>query len=257
MLKELVDYLFGLGEKAALSRAARVFNVPGDGRTVLFEHNGSLLEASVPPPLRSHEVDSVADLIAAAKRWGSDDTGFTIWISDGRVSLVIDDRDRREFVTLDLKETTAFQTVRKLCDTGRMDQTSLLRLLRRELRGANNVQSVITAVSKIKFSRSERGESNMNHGNESMGKSIEVEVVGAGDIARLITIPLSVYKNPGEGDFSTVIALDLEIVTHEQKFLLKPMPDEVDLALAGAMASIHKKLLEGLGTDAPIFYGRP
>lgn len=264
MLKEAIEFVFNRGVEEIKAAKAQKFDVPGDGRMVLIEHNGQLTERPVPPPLRRHTVDSVDDLIAAVKRWGlgnidvGDDDGV-LWISEERIVLVTNDSDRRETVTLPLVHSSVFAKVKSLSDhnTARMDQPTLIRLLRRDFRHADGVAELLAAVRKIKFRQLEQGYSDVQHGNESMGNAIEAEVSGAGDIADTLIVPVNVFSNPGEREFRLwTVGLDLEIDAKSQRFILRPMPDEVELAVSLALESIRERLTKAL-PETPVFFGTP
>jgi hypothetical protein len=55
-------------------------------------------------------------------------------------------------------------------------------VLRIDLQGTINRAALLTAVRNIKFRVSDSGASNIQQGNESLGRTIEAEVTGAGDI---------------------------------------------------------------------------
>lgn len=233
--------------------------LPDDnGRKVNYVHKGEIHEVVVPPPLRTHQVDSVADLIAAGKRWGSKGT---IWIKPGYVCLMLDDEDRREHVNLHLTQTGIFQQLVKLTTANRMDQASLVKLLRRDFREALGAGTMLSAVRKIKFRQYTDGNSTIQHGNESMGRSIESEVAGIDEsIPEGIVVSTPVYINPGEEQCIAQISLDLELLVSEQKFILRPMPDQVEAAMAYALADIRERIEDGLKTKEgqfPVFYGTP
>lgn len=257
MLMEAIQYVFDQGFLKATSALARVLKeVPSDGRTIVIEHAGKLIDRAVPPPLRAHSVDSVNDLVNAAKRWTTDPV---IWVSERNVVLAIDDKDRRETVTLPLIKSHTFKTIESLRshDNGRMDQTTFVRLLRRDFRKSPDAATMLSAVRKIKFKSYSDGHSDIGHGNESLGKTIENEVTGAQDFPELMIVPCSVYMNPGEEIVETSIGMDMEIDAKTQRFILRPMPDETEAAIARALASIQQRIGAGLGKEVPVFYGSP
>ncbi len=255
MLKEAISYVYDAGEKSAKNLRAHIIDQMCDPRTIVFEHNGEIIMRDVEPPLRNHTVDSVEDLIAAAQVWGT--TGV-IWLSQQAAVLVTDDQDRREQVTLPLAFATVFDKLRSLNshETARMDQATLIRLLRRELRKSPNASVLLAAVRKIKFRQASSGHSDFTHGNESMGNAIEAEVSGADDIADMLVVPTNIYSNPGEEQIVFQVTLDLEIDVQKQKFVLRPMPDEIDAAIAYALGAIKERLNEALG-EKLVLFGKP
>lgn len=250
MLKEALEWLAGNAHKAA---EARLLKIPGDGRTAYVDQGGHIEKLTVTPEVRGHHVDSVADLIAAASRWNSDPV---IWINGESVVLVSDDKDRRDRVTLPLHKSSQFATLCKLQGTPKLDQQQILRLLRIELPGTAGASELIAAIRKIKWRTSAAGESNIQHGSESLGRQIEAEVTGAGGIPESLIVTCPVYRNPGERNYSATVALDLEIVAQEQKFRLCPLPDEIERVTEAALENIRERIADQLDSVA-IFYGTP
>lgn len=255
MLQEALEYLFSQAQEHADKSNARIVLLPGDGRKVTIEHNGNLVDRDVPPPLRKHGVQSVADLIAAAKKWN---VAPVLWINENAAVLVIDDEDRRETVSLALSKSHIFSKIESLdkSNGGTFDQAALIRLLRREFRDAVGAATMLTAVRKIKFRQSAEGYANVQHGNESLGQSVENEVTGAGDIPESLDIAVNVFRNPGEESVEFTITLDLEVEAKAQKFILRPMPDLVEMAVANAVTDIRSRIEEALPGVA-VFFGTP
>jgi hypothetical protein len=268
VLQEALDFVFDKAETYAAREEKDVHprlvsEVPSDGRTVTIEYEGKLTEHRVPPPLRKHKVESVEDLVEAAKVWGTQSdgpehgAGTVIWIDGNQVVLVPDDSDRRESITLPLTKSAVFLKLEALGKgNGVMDQATLVRLLRRELRKANEQSVILAAVRRIKWRSSDSGHASISHGNESLGRTIESEVSGASDIPETLTVPTNVFKNPGEEDVQFTVGLDLEIDTGNQRFLLSPMPDEIELAIAFALRSIRDRITKEL-PDVAVFFGTP
>lgn len=257
MLKEVTQYVFDRAVESAKKDNLNKVNFLDrlcDPRTIVYEMNGTITERPIKPELRDHQVDSVGDLIAAAKKWGGKGV---VWLSRAEVVLLIDDEDRRETVTLPLGFSTVFAKVQTLENQPNLDQAGLIRLLRREFRKSPSASILLAAVRKMKFSQRQSGHSEVQHGNESMGHAIEAEVTGADDIADSLLVPTNIYRNPGEEDVAFTVTLDLELnlANRNQPFLLRPMPDDVDAAIATALDSIKDRLVEGTGLT--VLYGTP
>lgn len=250
MLKEALDYLGGTFKKA---HEARLLAIPGDGRKAFVDQGGTIVEHAVTPPLRTHIVDSVDDLISAASLWNAKPT---IWIAPEAVVLVTDDADRRDRVTLPLVKSHQFSTLLSLQKNGGMDQSQFIRLLKVDLAGAVGRQDLITAVRKIKWRAGASGESNITHGSESLGRTIENEVSGAGAIPEDVVVNCPVYQNPGERDFTFGVLCDLEIVPSECKFRFKPLADEIEKVTVAALDGIRSRIQDGVD-GAAVFYGKP
>lgn len=254
MIKEALDLLFTKANEQADARSAKKLDFLSDPLVTRFEFGRQIVEHNVAPPLRWHFVDSVLDLCVAANKWA---TNGTVWLGEDEVVLIVDDADRRERVTLPLVKSHVFQAVEELENTPFRDQPSLIRLLRREFRKSPQATTLLASIRQIKFRRGESGHSDLQHGNESMGRTIEEEVTGAADILDELMLPLSVYANPGERETVVSVAFTLDIDVQGKRFAVKPQPDEVSMAVGLALASIRKAIVAGGPKDIPVMYGRP
>lgn len=256
MIKEALDYVFSRASEVAAAksedRKAKIVALPGDGRTVTIDRNGELEDYAVPPALRNHIVSSADDLIAAAQFWK--DASRVIWIDGASLVLIIDDTDRRERVTLPLVESAVFKAV-KACKAA-LSQPELIRLLRVEFRNATKAGETLAAVRRLKFRKSATGHGDIQHGNESMGQLVENEVTGADAIPESLIVNTNIYSNPGEDEKLFGIGMDLEIDAAAQKFILRPMPDEIERVTAAALQAIRERIEEHLEGVA-VFYGKP
>lgn len=250
MIKEALDFLSTMFTKAS---SAKKLDVPGDGRKVFFDQNGTVAAFDVTPGLRKHTVNSVVDLIEAAKRWND---APVIWLAADKVVLVTDDGDRRDSVTLPLVKSAAFETLLKLADKPVVDQQQLIRILRIDLQGTINRANLLTAIRSIKFKTTDSGHANVQQGNESMGRLIEAEVTGAGDLPETVAVSCAIYSNHGEREKTYTVNCDLEVIASEKKFRFHPLPDEIERVTDAALTNIEAQIAEAL-KDVPVFMGTP
>ncbi len=250
MLKEALQFL---GETFSKSQGAKLLSVPGNGRKAYVDQGGTVTPYDVTPPLREHRVNSVADLIAAAEKW---DTAPVVWINGDAVVLITDDADRLDSVTLRLSKSAAFAKLIALNQSPVLDQQALIRVLRIDLQGTINRADLLTAVRNIKFRVSDSGASNIQQGNESLGRTIEAEVTGAGDIPESVVVSCPVYSNPGERALTFTVGCDLEIVPADKKFRFRPIPDEIERVTDAALQGIRDRIDEAL-PDVATFFGSP
>lgn len=250
MLKEALEFLSG---KFSKSESAKLLSIPGDGRTAFIDQGGAIHEVPVVPDLRSHTVKSVDDLCHAAGKWNK---APVVWISDAAIVLLPDDADRRDRVSLPLIYSAAFQRLLSLAKAPVLDQLSLIRTLRIDLQGTVGRADLLTAVRQIKFKTHESGASSITHGNESMGRTIEAEVTGAGNIPDSVLVSCAVYSNHGESEERFTVACDLEIDVKEQKFRFRPIPDEIERVTFQALEGIRGRIAEQLD-GVSLFYGSP
>ncbi len=259
MISEAIDSIVGVTEakdKAQYdARAPKLIGKTADGRREIFEHKGEFVERDVTPSLRFHHVDTVVDLIAATTRWAGNGKVGVLWLNWYSATLVIDDSDRRDVVTLALVEGDTWKLIKEIAKK-QFTQAELVRLLRTKLITAQGRLDLLASVRSIKFRNHVSGTSSIQHGNESMGNSIENEVSGAADLPESITVDTYVYANMGERDMSWPVHIDLEINAKEQKFALTPTGDELAIVSQAALESIRGRIEVAL-PDVSVFYGQP
>ena len=252
-IRELLDAGESLVEAKIETTRARPVAFLSNRESIAYEHGGEVKYQPIPLPPRVHTVDSVADLINATKRWGIDSV---IWISPGGLTLIVNDKgDREDRVRLTLKPGAIFSVIQALATKAKLSQEGLILLLRTTLRGAANQPAILAAVRKVKFRVSKSGHSDLQHGNESLGHEIEMEVTGADAIPDDLTISMPVYSNPGEEAKRYSLALTLEIVVKDQTFMLRPQADELEHVLIEAQESIRQEIVEAL--PVPVLFGNP
>lgn len=250
MLKEALEFL---GKTFDKSQAAKLLSVPGDGRVAYVDQGGKLSEIAVAPPVRRHNVKSVDDLIKAAKTWNKKPV---VWVSGSDVVLVPDDDDRRDMATLELVRSAAFGKLCFLAKSPDVSQADLIRTIRVDLQGTIGRADLLTAIRSIKFRQSTAGTSTVQHGNESLGRTIEAEVSGAGNIPESVIVSCAVFSNPGEREKTFTVGCDLEIVPQHSAFRFRPIPDELERVTDAAIAGIRQRIEDELDGVA-VFFGSP
>ena len=109
----------------------------------------------------------------------------------------------------------------------------------------------------IKFRKSDSGASSIQHGSESLGRTIEAEVSGAGDIPESVVVSCPVYANHGEREKTATIMYDLEIVPADGQFRFRPIPDELERVIDAALDDIRTRIVDALPDGSAVFFGSP
>jgi hypothetical protein len=251
MLKEALDKLQDTAVKAA---GVEIKEIPGDERTVLVCSEGKPQERPVPPPLRYHSVLGLNDIVDAAGKWGADKG--VLWHNERDIILVVNDEDRREYVSMDLRMTEHFRTLAKLETTGKsIDQRAMVNLLRHDLLGVLP-ETLLPIVRKLKVATGAGTESELQPGRERGTDEFKRELAGAADLPEVVNAVCSVYSAPGLQAKRTIrlsLAFDVTAMT----FTLLPLPDEMNAAVQNAQLELHAQLVEALPADYPVFYGTP
>jgi len=115
---------------------------------------------------------------------------------------------------------------------------------------------VITALRQIDFTRTSAGKSHVEHGKESLGRSVEAAVQQADKVPEDFVVRVPVYTNPGAGAFLVEVRVMLYLDLEGQQVVLQTMPDELEKAHQVAQARLHEALVANCPKGTPVFYGQ-
>lgn len=253
MIKEALSYL---NERFLAAKAiARINHLSEcDSRHEYYDVGGVLTPVELPPEDRSHSVRTVDDLILAAKRWGVPEA-TTIFIGTGSVTVLIDDADRLETVRLDLPLHPQFKFLEGCEEKSLADQPTFLKSLRIHLPGIERRDELISRVRSIKWKSSTDGYSEFSQGRESLGKSVEAEIIGASEIPEAIVVNTPVFAL-ADLDMKVGILCDLEVVATSQRFRFCPLADELRSKREIVLDVLKKTIVKSL-PKATVLFGSP
>lgn len=248
----LTEFLKLIQETAVKAAGAQVLRTAVDSREAFVVNNGELTPILIPPPLRNHALGSVGALCEFAETFAAKGS---VWHDEEQIVVVLDNDDRRDVATLDLEKSAPFVRLEFLADKRpALTQRDLIRLLRHELRSAG-AEHVLSSVKRLDFKRSNDGRSNLEHGKESLGRSVEMAVNSAEAIPEFFLSTVSVYTTPG-AEYQKTIYATLEIDVQNERFVVLPDDDSITDAIHDVQHDLHGALVEALG-DIPVYYGRP
>jgi len=249
-----VETLELIQQTAQKAQEAQVLDIPGDGRMARVKIGSEVKEYYVQPKPRSHQVNSLQDLIHYVDGLDTEKEGVkpVVWYSHDAVVLVIDDEDRRDTVTFRLKESDAFAQLRMLdSQKPALDQRSFIRLLRTRL-GVD--AGTVAQFRKLTWQNGSRTAAEVSRGGDRMGREINAQVDGIGDLPEELSIGVPVYDQQGERETYWIRCL-LDYDTVGQKIEMVPAPAAIAQLIDEAQASICRRLTEAL--EIPVYYGKP
>lgn len=258
MLQEAIRELADLAVEAKRAAQPRIIQIPGDDRTIFVDPkgDGQWEERKKPPAKRSHTVTTIEDLatlaLYARRTLGLDPA---VWHAPDKVVLVFDQTNVWDLATVVLVYAPQWMTLLSL--TRPLSQKELLSILRVDLAGCLDSPSLLNSVSHVNFRAAMHGEGSIQHGRESLGKSVESEVAGVREpIPERGTVLAPIYENPGE-QTRWPVECDLEIDAANQRFFFRPLPGEMEEALQLQQADIRQRLASALGEEVPVYAGTP
>lgn len=198
-----------------------------------------------------------------AERLGLSTCSTFVFVLNGRAEAILDQHgDRRETVTLELSRSDAYTAFVAL--NGKfMGQKALVSELRTGIAGTYEPGNIVAMLSKLKFSKSTGGASEIRVGRESMGMSIAREVSGIdGDLPDDLDITFPVYDDfvrDGKPVLST-IRCSLDINTEDSTIRIKAKAGELARVLlesdTALMHNIAARITSPNGV-VQIFRGEP
>lgn len=198
----------------------------------------------------------------------SDEAGLFVWVFQGLVVAVLDERgSRRERITLKLATSDGWDALNK-ADGQWISQKEMLELLRTGINGQYVPSNIVPLIRSLKFSSNSEGKSEIvGAGRANLGKSIEAAVAGAeGDIPDDMAITLPLYDD-FLNDASKVDQVGPELFTVNCSF--DADPEKLKLKIdtkAGEIARVQleadtrlmQRLASGIKAgNVRIFRGKP
>lgn len=263
MLKELFDRVVGM---AQANLKHDILRPPAEPEHVYLvaAPDGSLSRHEAEPPPRRHEARSLATVVDFVQEFHGGEAGqkVAVWFDRGGVTALLDDDTRRDRVTMPLTLTAPMQVLKGLNPQTDFEQKALIRLLRMQLGDCLPDGSFLACVRKLKFRSTQDGQSVVEVGKSSIGRTLEAEVSGAGTFPEEVTLYPQVWN---ELNVRSAVRCVVDAEPTNQRFQLVPAPGEIERALRHAEDELRDmigRLLDdaGLaaGDDAVVpYYGRP
>lgn len=244
---------------ASLQKKPSFLPIPNDplGRFYIVDSDGKLGEVQSPPPKRHAEtVYTIEDLIAFVKeRVTLATSGKPVAYIDEEsteslVRVVYDQEDRRDFVRLTVAKTEQWSWIENTVLGGdTIPQRDLVRLLRVTFDGCvGSSSNILQLVRSIKFTSNSEGASNIQHGNESVGRSIIQQTRGEEAIPEFFDLNVNVYE---QIPYLVTVRVYIEPRPGEQAFYVRPFPRSVRSAIEETIAHIKSEVSD----VAPAYLG--
>ncbi len=174
-----------------------------------------------------------------------------LFLNENEVTFVRDLDDRRDVSACKLTYTPQYRWLTG--ESGKqLTQPDLVRVLRITLRGALPADStLLTLIRKLKFQNDKGATGDIQHGRESLGRSITASINADNELPDELTLRVPIFENH---PFIAPIVCAIEIFPHESMFKLTPYPLELRKAMDGALDSIAQTLAPA---EVPTYLGQP
>ncbi len=238
---------------AAESQKAEIVPIGGDGRKLLIRIGHELHEREVPPPVRAHTVSTLDALTDYAKKL-DDPTKAVIWHAEDAIVLVLDDQDRRDIVSMPLYKSQPFLAASKLTPAATpLSQQDVIGTLRHLLGAPKEVVAIFRSVD---FQRADGATGEVHHGKNTLGKSVNAQLVNADRVPEELRLSIPVFTNFGlNSPFPLTLNVDVDPVRAMFRLVvaaggLEELMDQAQQRIAQSLES----LLDD--TELPVYRGR-
>lgn len=253
MLKDFWDAMLAEQKRVAeLARPvlAKDTVLTSDPDRLWYTSGGELKCEPIPRVATKLEVADLPSLVQAAIGLLDTVEAFFIVGSKGVIAHPIFEGipNWREYAHLPLRWTSEYAF---LCGLPNLySQVDLLHVLRTDLRDCFEPAGFAGSIRAIKFRQQTTGHAVIQHGQESMGRSIESEITGADSIAEEIVVNCTPFLPAGWTHVTQPIAVAVTVYVEGQNFKLSVDKDQLHALLRENQQAIRYSLLNLLGPDS-------
>ncbi len=249
MLAELLERIVSLGRSAD---AAQILRDPALPRSVIIAKGEKFQFHDAEAPIRTMEIESMDDVLEIAQN-EEIAPDAEVYFSPARIVVILNRREMREYAALNLQESKRFQAVRALeLEPKSFSPKQAVKFIRYELHGVS-ADSLVAALGRIDFTRKSEGRHTVEHGKESLGRSVEMQVQQADKLPDAFNVTVPVFTNPGIRH-TVAVQCGLYLDVEAERVEVRVLTDQVQYALDSAMASVRASLKP---LTCPVYYGAP
>lgn len=244
MIREAIEKLEELYGEAS---GFRVLNL--DERRMLVARGDEIREIEQSPPLRSPGLSSVSSLVAMAERCERP----AVYFSHTRAELVLDREDRRELAVLDFETTQRWAAVWGLRNGLSFTPRDAVKFLRFDLHSV--APALLAGLRKVDFKRASEGRSQVEHGRESLGRSVEAAVQNIEAIPEEVEVEVPMFLTDGLDDLVQRVWIGVYIDLDAERIELRTLSDEIPSACRRVSRQIESILRTELPEGTPLYSG--
>lgn len=238
--------------------------IPGDAkkRMMLIKHDGTF---TVEEPIPGY-LDLVFETPQDLKRYivetrnlniqSIEPSTQAIFLTEKAVVYIPNLNDRRDKATCPLPKSLVWKVLESNSGNGppAMSQKDFIRLLRVTFRGCiTDGNPLLSLVKNVKYNNSGQMEANLQHGNESLGKSVVNQAMGTTDFPEEIGLIVQPFENV---PFKAQVPCAVEIDPEARTFKLTPYPLMMKEVLDEALATVASVFNEE-DSMPPVYRGAP
>ncbi|MDM4015812.1 hypothetical protein [Roseiconus lacunae] len=250
MLRDALEFVFS---KADESTNPRPHIIQTGRRKVLRVLNGKVDETEIERPSLIREVETLRDVMTLVATFKGSEP--TIFVSEERIDVVLDNDDRLEKVSMRLQHSPQFVALLTLAE-GRQ-QRELVRVLRTRLAGCVDNKDFLSIVRQVEFDVNRGSHGTVNHTGESLGRSVTMEArTKVGEIPEEIIVRLPLFQVPHDLATEMVLRCAVTVEPESQKISIEPTGNVLAVERKRVMSEVIELLESHNDADATIVSGR-
>ncbi len=157
-----------------------------------------------------------------------------IFYDEDAVVLAYDIDDRRDFAICNLQRSSQWNKLQQVANKA-MPQKDFIRLLRVDFRGCLADTSLLNLLRGVQWTANDSGQTNIQHGKESLGRQITSQVQGVDVIPEELALTIPVFENHS---FRVRVQCAIDVIVDSRSFGITPFPQEMHNALESALDDI-------------------
>lgn len=235
MLLEAINRIAQLGSK---EKSVEIHEFCNRKKIVRQGDDFQILE--VDPPPRNHSVSDLASFVDATTDLKAE--ACMVFVGEEFVIAVLDDGTRSDRVIWKLERSQAFLQLMELATPCK--QPAVVAALREELADTYDPK-LLAIVRRLDFKRRNDGHSHIEHGRESLGRSVESVVQSSeGDLPEVTLFQLRCFKDPSfDSSISLKCAITPDAMTETLAF--RPTGEQ----LGDELLRVRRRLVTELQED--------
>jgi hypothetical protein len=176
-----------------------------------------------------------------------------ILIGTDRIVFAYSAQERRDFAYCPLTLTKQYKLLEQWEKSPvLLTQREMIQALRVTFRGNVANGNLLPIVRQLKFESSSIGGNTVQHGSESMGRSLVAKVMGAEAIPEEFMLDIPVFE---ESRHLHRVECALDVDVQSARFTPLPFPQQLQMALEGRLEALVEYFTTT--TKIPTFIGRP
>lgn len=151
-----------------------------------------------------------------------------VFVDRDAIVALLDEADGHERVTFELERTEQYEAVCAL-EGGPLTQRDIIDLLRRRINGEYE-PDLLPELRKLKFNKSDAGDSTVESGKSSMSRTVLAEIKGTDTLPDSFTITVPMFSNVRSSDgtpYHVQIECCLDVDLLQERFIVRPKAGEI------------------------------